>query len=290
MSPFAIDLLLGALLALLVLSVGFLFGVRIGRWIAPAGTDESNPLHAAIASDGAAVDFQQLLSHWHDVRPRLAELASRLREVQQPPHDALAQWRSDLVRVTAELRQALKTRLRVSDSNGRVRRTCCTGERAIAEGLSLAKELLTNEQIVSILDQRELSPKADGEARPTVRHKFPARQLIVALPDDGGPPSAIREVQCDDLSVREFRYFVEESPSTKRVIVGLGVPSPVKWLMAEIVDSRSADFEGQTACLVTARFLKSIDHGRRIVETTDRGARGMQSTHAGVNYDALCCS
>jgi hypothetical protein len=280
MSQIATDLLLGALLALSVLGVGFLLGIRVGRWIAPGGSDEANSSIQPRDSDTGTTEFHQLLSQWHDVRPRLGELASRLRELKQPPHNALAQWRSDLVRVTAELRETLKNKLRGTDSIARAR-SAAGGCKSTVAAIAPNKQLLTNEQIVRILEQREQQPKTNGEARPPDRHKFSAKQLIVSLPDDGGLPSTIREVQCDDLSVREIRYFVAEAPITKRVIVGLGVPSPVKWLMAEIVDCRPAFLDGKQTCLVTARFLASVDNSRRMVQTSDRVTKNEQLIEIG---------
>src|SRR5258705_231704 len=148
MSQLAIDLLLGALLALSVLSVGFAFGMRFGRWIAPSGAGTAEPQALAPSSDAGTAEFQQLLSQWHDVRPRLAELAAGVRELKQPPKEALATWRSDLVQVTSELRRALKDRLRGIDVIPRSRGGASGVNKLVAEEPAQGKQLLTNEQIV----------------------------------------------------------------------------------------------------------------------------------------------
>src|SRR5205085_5037843 len=112
-----------------------------------------------------ASEFQRLLSRWHDVRPRLAELATKVRELKQPPKEALAAWRTDLVRVTRDLRLALKDQLRGTDMIARPR---VVGRSAAhkppAAEPATEKSTLTNEQIVKLLDQRDHESKHNGEA------------------------------------------------------------------------------------------------------------------------------
>ena len=50
------------------------------------------------------------------------------------------------------------------------------------------------------------------------------------------------------------------------MVLGLGVPSPVKWVAAEIEDSRAKAFRyGRVGYLVTARLVASIDNQTREV-------------------------
>ena len=71
-------------------------------------------------------------------------------------------------------------------------------------------------------------------------------------------------VQCHDLSVRDIRYFVDELPTEEVVVIGVGVPKPVKWLAGEIEDFRSAFMYGRVGYLVTARHRTCVD--KRLLE------------------------
>jgi len=257
MSQTAIDLTVGASLCLAVLSVGFVAGwrCRLATQSVIAPTWELRPLR----SRGRAVTFSELLSHWHDIRPRLAELASGVREVQDAPCAAVAEWRSDLVALSKELHQALK---RLLGKNGSIALKTNSRTTAANQEDEQPREVLTNEHLVTLLEE-EPSTIVHGDVKsPAARRKFSAMQVLAPLPDDGGLPSTVSEVQCHDVSVRDIRYFVDKLPSTDRVLIGLGLPSPVKWVVAEIENYRRVVMYGRTGYLVTARFIGAAGGSR----------------------------
>src|SRR5207247_4168958 len=119
MSQLLIDLVIGGVAALSVLGVGFVCGLCAGRRSVPVNGATPDSRRRPWKAEGP--ELQRLLSGWHDVRPRLAELATKVRELKQPPKEALAAWRTDLVRVTSDLRRALKDQLRGTDVIARPR-------------------------------------------------------------------------------------------------------------------------------------------------------------------------
>ena len=71
-------------------------------------------------------------------------------------------------------------------------------------------------------------------------------------------------VQFHDLSVRDIRFFLDDRPAEDNVVIGLGVPKPVKWIAAKIEDYRSVFMYGRVGYLVTARLLASLDKRNRV--------------------------
>jgi hypothetical protein len=66
-------------------------------------------------------------------------------------------------------------------------------------------------------------------------------------------------VQCHDLSPSEIRYIVEDRPKEDEVVIGLGIPRPIKYLRARVEDYRSVYMYGRVGFLVTAAFVEALD-------------------------------
>jgi hypothetical protein len=80
--------------------------------------------------------------------------------------------------------------------------------------------------------------------------------------------SAFEPVQCHDISPAELRYVAEHRPKGNEVVIGLGIPRPVKFLLAEVVDYRSVYMYGRVGYLVTARFVTTLNHADYIERLT----------------------
>jgi hypothetical protein len=254
MSLLAVELLIGSALCLVHLGIGLAIGWRLGGAALPA------PIHLGDRLDLITEERAgQQQCDWDDIRLRLADLASAAVELRPTPREALAKWVADLVQLSNDLRERLADTL-AGAAEPRSSDQQCTRlpshEIPDQEG---KPHVMTNAEILELCET--LSRPVDDEDVPPIRYKLSAKQPLAPYPSRGAV--AFRTVQCHDLSVKEIRYFVDDAPIEEKVIIGLGLPSPVKWLLAEIEDSRSAFMYGRMGYLVAARLIKSIDNHTR---------------------------
>ena len=235
MNQILVAVLAGSFLCLVVLIIGMAIGFRLGL---PAGPTLC--LAGQAPSQGIdQTDLQRLMSAWWDLRVRLTEIAIRVRQMEQLPQDIIAQLQSELNRATENVSESLDQKLVLIEhdtSKAEVTKTARAEPAAEEIGHS---ELISNEQLLALLSQ--VGRPGSGQETPVVRHKYAAKQYLApALDDQPLAAEAFQTVQCHDISVRDIRYFVDDPPISPRVVLGLGVPSPVKWVAAEIEDSRAA--------------------------------------------------
>src|SRR4051794_6164196 len=99
MNQILVPFLAGSLLCLLILLVGLIIGVRLGRVAGPnlyiAGPAQLQP--------AGQTENQRLLSAWWDLRVRLAEMALHIQQVEQLPEEIISQLRDELGRLTVNL-------------------------------------------------------------------------------------------------------------------------------------------------------------------------------------------
>src|SRR3954451_18674499 len=96
MNQILVAVLAGSLLCLVVLVIGLVIGFRLGPAAGPtlciAGQAPSRRIDQS--------ESQRLMSAWWDLRVRLTEMALRVRQIEQLPHDVIAQLQSELSRAT----------------------------------------------------------------------------------------------------------------------------------------------------------------------------------------------
>jgi hypothetical protein len=251
MSYLAIELVLGSAVCLLHLAIGLGIGAKLGRSTVCITGETFGPREEP-------GETQRLLAMWFDLRLRLGELTQCARQAQPMPMEIVSQWRSELLQLSNGLGEALERKPQNGGAPDEAHHsTSLTSDRCpLDEGMT-GKEVVTNAQILELVS----APlDFDNHDQPLVRHRFSAKQpLAPAISSGPLPAEAFRMVQFHDLSIRDVRYFEDDLPSEDKVVIGLGVPKPVKWIAARIENSRSAFMYGRVGYLVTARLIASID-------------------------------
>jgi len=253
MSNLTIELLIGSMLCLLHLGIGLAIGWRFGRFSAP-GVHIAWPVPPPVEQS----ESQRLMAAWDDLRQRLIELASNARETQQVPQEVLSQWRTELAHLTNELHQVLDRKLGITEAPRPPDADTSVMLASNGNPVDEAEpgiDIITNAQIVELVSG---VGNESHECVPLVRYRFPVKQPLAGRLNNGAV-KAFGMVQCHDLSVTNVRYFVDDLPTEEFVVIGLGLPKPVKWLAAEVENFRSAFMYGRVGYLVTARLRASID-------------------------------
>jgi hypothetical protein len=249
----AVALLVGLVLCLIILGIGVAIGIKLGRVAGPALVIATQPREQSL---DRRTDVDRMLSAWIDLRLRLMEVAQGICDVQQMPHGLLVEWRKEFTRLANNLSQTIDGKVCAAEPLRVESRRIIKNQNAAPADIGHA-DLISNEQILELLSQ--IGQPRDS-SRPLLRYKFSAKQFLAPAVDDGPlPPEAFSLVQCHDLSLRDIRYFVDQPATEGKVVIGLGVPTPVKWIAAQIEDSRTAYRYGRVGYLVTARLLAAID-------------------------------
>ena len=107
MNQILLAMLAGSLLCLVIVLIGLAIGFRLGLL---AGQNLSTA-SSAPAQNLDQTDLQRLMSAWWDLRVRLTEIAIRVRQMEQLPHDIIAQLQSELNRATENVSESLDQKL-----------------------------------------------------------------------------------------------------------------------------------------------------------------------------------
>jgi hypothetical protein len=274
MSSIVIAVFAGAVFGLLLLSIGLVAGFKIGRLATPriyvAGLGQDAKLDRS--------DLQGLVAAWVETRIRLMELALAAREMPDLPSEFAHQWRREVVRLTEDICHTIDHKPHSHDMQSQYEATTSALPASATEPARDSMEqdvgedagpVISNEQILELLDGLGRVPRDDS--LPMIRYKFNVKQPLARAVDQGPlEPEAFRIVQCHDLSGRDIRYFVEDPAIEGMIIMGLGVPRPVKWVAARVEDSRSTYRYGRVGYLVTAKLLASIDRRDHELSDNDR--------------------
>ena len=259
MSHLALGLIAGSMLCLIHLAIGLALGARFGH---PTTRYVALTRPAAESSDA-----QRLSSQWFELCLRLSEMAGCADELRKVPAELISQWREELIRLTNELcrsmdlqRSSAANAFAVSDSQTMPNLAGNSGQDEVP-----SDEVVTNKIILELLQNRNLGFAESDESGPLVRYRFSTKQPLAPAPD-GRPLSAeaFNLVQLHDLSVRDVRFFLDDRPVEDNVVIGLGLPKPVKWIAAKIENYRSVFMYGRVGYLVTARLLASLDKRNRV--------------------------
>jgi hypothetical protein len=88
---------------------------------------------------------------------------------------------------------------------------------------------------------------------------FAVKQPLAPRVSDEFPePQDFELVQCHDLSPTQIRYLLDHQPTEEEVVIGLGLPTPIKYLLARIEDFKSLHIYGRDGFLVTATFVEAL--------------------------------
>jgi hypothetical protein len=258
MSHLALGLIAGCVICLIHLAIGLALGARFGQ---------SKVRYVALSRPATeSSDIQRLSSQWFELCLRLSEMAGSVNELKQAPAELMSQWKVELVRLTHELCQSFEVQRRDKKD--------CAEPNSLAGPLLTensgqdevpTQEVINNTIILELLDERQLGFADSDDTTPLVRYRFSTKQPLAPAPDSRPLlAEAFSMVQFHDLSVRDVRFFLDDRPGEDNVVIGLGVPKPVKWIAAKIEDYRSVFMYGRVGYLVTARLLGSIDQRNRV--------------------------
>jgi hypothetical protein len=121
----------------------------------------------------------------------------------------------------------------------------------------LGAHAIGNSRILQWFHDRPVGQCPPGEK---CRYPFAVQQpLAVRKREELPAPGDFELVQCHDLSPVEIRYLVEDRPKDDEVVIGLGIPRPIKHLLARVEDYRSVYMYGRVGFLVTASFVAALD-------------------------------
>jgi hypothetical protein len=260
MSQFPVEFVVNSALCLLHLIIGIAIGWRLGRWSIGAALRVPNWSHGTWAA--TTVD-QNLHLERHNRRSDTDEELALLSRQDQAATSLIAEEESEALSTIVNHWKDLPIGARATSDNLAERRTV-TAASEWEQGVTPRKregedDVMTNSEIVDLCDILRQNDRPEEEQ--PIRYRLSAKQVLAPFPFGG--VESFRLVQCHDLSVREIRFFVDDPPTEDTIIVGLGLPSPVKWVVAEIEDARAVFMYGRMGTLVTARLIRIIELPRR---------------------------
>ena len=199
---------------------------------------------------GASVDLEPFVTAVDRLRLEMAEL-SQLTKAAPGPNQEIATLVARLALSLDELHQSMSSRPHQAAPSQPVEPD--------DKSHRMGAHAVSNRRILQWFANEEIrSPRSEEDAR---RYPFAVRQFAAMRRDEELPdPAAFEAVQCHDLSPTEVRYIVEQRPKGCEVVIGLGLPHPVKFLLARIEDYRSVYMYGRVGYLVTAQFIETLDH------------------------------
>ena len=201
------------------------------------------------------VDMQPFVSSVEMIRGDLGELTQRSRDLPLPDQEFAAL----LARLTLsldELHRSLSSRMlaRQENQNAPAKEASPASQE---RSHSLGAHAVGNARILEWFSGRPLDRSPLVE-----RNRFPyaVRQPLAPRTSEALPrPQDFAVVQCHDISPREIRYIVEDRPKEDEVVIGLGIPRPIKHVLARVEDYRSVYMYGRVGFLVTASFVQVVD-------------------------------
>jgi hypothetical protein len=126
------------------------------------------------------------------------------------------------------------------------------------ESHRMGAHAVSNRRILQWFAGQQIRSPITEEGR---RYPFAVQQFLAMRKGEELPePADFELVQCHDLSPTEVRYLVDQRPKGAEVVIGLGLPQPVKFLLARVEDYRSVYMYSRVGYLVTAQFLGTVDH------------------------------
>jgi hypothetical protein len=256
MSQFPVEFVVNSALCLLHLIIGIAIGWRLGRWSIGAALRVPDRSHGIWAT--TTVD-QDLRLERHDHLSHTDEDLALPARQDQAAASLVAEEESEALSTIVNHWKVLPICAPAPTDNLAARRTT-TAASEWEHGVNQREreredDVMTNSEIVDLCDILRQNDRPEEEQ--PIRYRLSAKQVLAPFPFAG--VESFRLVQCHDLSVREIRFFVDDPPTEDTIIVGLGLPSPVKWVVADIEDARAVFMYGRMGMLVTARLIRIIE-------------------------------
>lgn len=202
------------------------------------------------APAGPAVNLEPFVTSVERLRLEMAEL-SRLSKSVPSPDQGLVTLVARVALSLDELHQSLSNPGRPASPPPKTTepdgQSHCMGAHAVS-----------NSRILQWFAGQRIRSPVTEEGR---RYPFAVQQFLAVRKGEELPEASdFAREQCHDLSATEVRYLIEQRPKESEIVIGLGLPHPVKFLLARIEDYRSVYMYGRVGYLVTARFLEALDH------------------------------
>jgi hypothetical protein len=90
------------------------------------------------------------------------------------------------------------------------------------------------------------------------RYRYDVFQYIAPFSGDLPGAESFKKVRCRDLSRGGFSYLVEDSPDYESLVVVLGNPPDLTFLVAHVEHHQPTIIDGQTGRLVGCRFVQQV--------------------------------
>lgn len=200
------------------------------------------------------VNMEPIVASVEQIRGELGELARLSRDVSSPDDEFTA----IIARLTLsldELHQSLSSRVRAKPESTHDS-TCDPIPKQEDRSHRMGTHAIGNSRIL------EWFARPVGQFIPGENHRYPfavQQPLAERKGEDFPEPGDFAPVQCHDLSPTGIRYIVDHRPKVDEVVIGLGLPRPIKFLLARVEDYRSVYMYGRVGYLVTARFEETVD-------------------------------
>jgi hypothetical protein len=201
------------------------------------------------------VNMEPIVTSVEQIRGEMGQLAKLSRSVPSPGQE----FTSLISRLTLsldELHQSLSSRVRVKPESTQDS-TCEPVPKQEDRSHRMGTHAIGNGRIL------EWFARPIGQIIPGENHRYPfavQQPMAVRKGEDFPDAGDFAAIQCHDLCPSEIRYIVDHRPKVDEVVIGLGLPRPIKFLLARVEDYRSVYMYGRVGYLVTARFEATVDH------------------------------
>jgi PAS domain S-box-containing protein len=109
-----------------------------------------------------------------------------------------------------------------------------------------------------------LPPHVLVERRRHPRRPFPYKQRIAAVVDGKLPDrQTFVDVQCKDIAASGFSFLSPKPPSSDTLVVALGVPPKVTYLVAQVVHVTRVEKRGQRKFLIGCSYVGRAAYGHQ---------------------------
>lgn len=182
--------------------------------------------------------------------------------------DTPVEYESQLITKGSDRRRIAWSYAGKRDTAGQVESIVVTGidvtkQREAEERAARAEKLVDQqaeeeEATESTADGKRHPASGSEERRQRPRLTYPYRQLIAPIVN-GRLPSRqdFVELECHDIAVGGFSYYAPAPPSTDQVVIALGIPPRLTFLIAQIVHVRRVTRDSKslylTGCMYTGR-------------------------------------
>lgn len=110
-----------------------------------------------------------------------------------------------------------------------------------------------------LLQDKPAKTKEQDKIAPATRLSFDLWQYVAAYDGNEYPePNAFTLVHCTGSSTEGFSYFSTTPPTAEKLVVAVGSPSSLQFFLAEILQTRRADVDGETGHVTACLFLQKV--------------------------------